>query len=120
MGRVSPGAAAALRDFVALAGDEGGGLYFDRFFTAGLENCPIPFASRYPGLATWRGVGPLKTALRSLADDHSDLPTLLASRSTSLVRFAARLLFHPCRNVLTTDLDWPPWSAILAAEAARA
>jgi selenocysteine lyase/cysteine desulfurase len=120
LGRVSPGAAAALRDFVALAGDEGGGLYFDRFLAGGLTNCPAPFAARYPGLATWHGVGQLKTALRSLADDAADLPTVLASRSASLVRFAARLLFHPCRNILTTDLDWPPWSAILAGEAARA
>jgi selenocysteine lyase/cysteine desulfurase len=120
MGRVSPGAAAALRDFVALAGDEGAGLYFDRFLVGGLTNCPTSFAGRYPGLADWRGVGPLKTALRSLADDNADLPTLFASRSTPLVRFAARLLFHPCRNVLATDLDWPPWSAILATEAVRA
>src|SRR5262249_54847682 len=119
LGRCSPGAAAALRDFVAMAGDEGAGLYFDRFLTAGLVNCPPPFAAPYPGLAPWAGVGPLHTALRSLADD-ADLPTLIASRSTQLVRFAARLLFHPCRNVLTTDLDWPPWSAILASEAARA
>lgn len=120
LGLVSPGAAAALRDFVALAGDEGGGLYFDRFLAGGLASCPPDFAARYPGLAGWRGVGPLKAALRSLADDQTHLPTLLASRSLSLVRFAARLLFHPCRNVLTTDLDWPPWAAVIAAEAARA
>jgi selenocysteine lyase/cysteine desulfurase len=120
LGRVSPGAAAALRDFVALASDEGAGLYFDRFLPGGLTNCPAAFASRYPGLASWRGVRALKASLRSLADGETELPTLTASRSAALVRFAARLLWHPCRNVLTTDLDWPPWSAIIAAEARRA
>jgi len=33
--------------------------------------------------------------------------------------FAARLLFHPCRNVLVTDLGWPPYQAILENEARR-
>jgi hypothetical protein len=50
----------------------------------------------------------------------ADAPVLLASRSASLMRFAARLLFHPCRNVLATDLDWPAYRAVLAAEAAAA
>src|SRR5690349_14492821 len=101
---MSPGAAAAHRDFVALAGDEGGGLYFDRFLAGGLAACPAPFAARYPGLATWRGVGDLKADLRSLTACPAGLPVLLASRSAALIKFAARLLFHPCRNVLTTDL----------------
>lgn len=117
LGRMSPGAAAAHRDFVALAGDEGGGLYFDRFLADGFQHCPDSFPTRYPGLANWRGVGGLKAGLRGLAGCAPDSPLLLASRSTALMRFAARLLFHPCRNVLTTDLDWPPYQAILAAEA---
>ena len=119
LGRMSPGAAYALRDFVALAGDEGGRLYFDRFLKGGLTACPDSFAARYPGLAAWRGIGGLKADLRSLADGRPDLPVLVASRSASLVRLAARLLFHPCRNVLTTDLDWPVYSATLVAEAKR-
>ena len=120
LGRMSSGAAAALRGFVALAGDEGGGLYFDRFLGDGLAACPDPFADRYPGLTCWRGIGGLKADLRSLADQHSDFPVLLASRSASLVKLAARLLFHPCRNVMATDLDWPVYAAALAVEARRA
>ncbi|WP_410972008.1 hypothetical protein, partial [Salmonella sp. SAL4445] len=68
LGRMSPGAASAHRDFVALAGDEGGGLYFDRFLTEGLAACPTPFATRYPGLAGWQGIAGLKANLRSLAE----------------------------------------------------
>ena len=118
LGRMSPGAAAAHRDFVALAGDEGGGLYFDRFLANGFRDCPGSFPTRYPGLASWHGVGGLKADLRELAGCAPDSPLLLASRSTALMRFAARLLYHPCRNVLTTDLDWPPYKAVLTAEAA--
>jgi hypothetical protein len=120
LGRMSPGAAVAHRDFVALAGDEGGGLYFDRFLTGGLATCPAPFAGRYPGLAGWRGVRGLKEDLRCLAACPEALPILLAGRSAGLIKFAARLLFHPCRNVLTTDLDWPAYAAVLSAEARRA
>jgi selenocysteine lyase/cysteine desulfurase len=117
LGRMSPGAAAAHRDFVTLAGDEGGGLYFDRFLSGGLKSCPDSFQSRYSGLADWEGVGRLKADLRSLAGGHHNLPVLLATRSITLLRFAVRLLFHPCRNVLATDLDWPPYAAELSREA---
>jgi selenocysteine lyase/cysteine desulfurase len=119
LGRMSPGAVAAHRDFVTLAGDEGGGLYFDRFLSGGLQSCPSSFQSLYPGLAEWEGVGRLKSDLRSLAGGHHDLPVLLATRSIILLRFAVRFLFHPCRNVLSTDLDWPPYATELSREAER-
>lgn len=110
LGRMSP-ASAALRDFVTMAEDEGGGLYSDCFLANGFRDCPASFSSRYPNLAGWHGVGGLKAGLRSLVESHPDSPVLLASRSTALMRFAARILFHPCRNALTTDLDWPAYKA---------
>ena len=61
----------------------------------------------------------MKESLRTLAESRSDLPVLLAIRSAELMRLAARLLFHPCRNVLTTDLDWPSYNDILLAECQR-
>lgn len=120
LGRMSPGAAAAHRDFVTMAGDEGGGLYFDRFLSNGLRDCPASFSSRYRGLSGWRGVASLKTGLRALSGAAPESPLLLAARSTTLMRFAARFLYHPCRNVLTTDLDWPAYKTILSAAAAAA
>ena len=35
------------------------------------------------------------------------------------MRFAARLLFGPCRNVLITDLTWPAYRKILVRQARR-
>ncbi len=117
LGRMSPGAAAAHRDFVTLASDEGGGLYFDRFLANGFRNCPDRFSDRYPGLAGWRGVGRLKDDLRAVAGCDPTTPVLLASRCAALLRFAARFLYRPCRNILATDLDWPAYKAVLLAEA---
>ncbi|MBY0458459.1 MAG: hypothetical protein K2V38_14060 [Gemmataceae bacterium] len=120
LGRMSPGAAAAHRDFAALASDEGGGLYFDRFLAAGLPDCPAGFVDRYPGLSPWEGMGRLKAGLRAVAGCDPSTPVLLASRTASLLRFAARFLFRPCRNVFVTDLDWPAYRHVLIEEAVLA
>ena len=80
---------------------------------------PAAAQERYPGLAGWGGVSALKESLRVLAGSPADLPVLLANRSAQLMKLAARLLFHPCDNVLVTDVGWPPYHDVLAAEAAR-
>jgi hypothetical protein len=107
-------------DFVRLAGDEAGSAFFDRFLKDGSDAWDRSSRDLYPGLSSWKGVGPLKRSLRSLAGVPCDLPLLLANRSAQLVKFAARLLFYPCRNVLVTDLCWAPYREALAAEASRA
>lgn len=119
LGRMSVGARRAVHAFTDLVGEEGGSLYSDRFLRHGLAACPPSFGERYPGLAGWGGVGELKAALRSLAGIPPGLPVLLAHRSAELMRLAARLLFHPCRNVLVTDLGWPGYHDILADVARR-
>ncbi|MBX9578822.1 MAG: hypothetical protein K2X87_00805 [Gemmataceae bacterium] len=119
LGRASPGAARAQADAVRLAADEGGSAYFDRFLRRGLDALPPAVRDRYPGLAPWAGVGELKGALRRLAGHRPDLPVLLAARSAALMGFAARLLTRLCRNVLTTDLGWPPYHDQLVTTATR-
>ncbi len=120
LGRMSPGAQLAHRDFAALAGAEGASERFERFLRSGLEALPGRARQLYPGLAAWEGIGGLHRSLRALAGGRPDLPVLLANRSAQLMKFAARLLFHPCRNVLVTDLGWPPYHAILERECSRA
>lgn len=120
LGRISPAALRAHHDSVALAAAEGASVQFERFLTHGLAAGPREMADRYPGLATWAGVAELKQSLRNIVGHGPDLPVLLANRSAQLMRLAGRLLFHPCRNVLTTDLGWPPYHAALEAEARRA
>ncbi len=119
LGRMSPGARRAVHSFTDMIGEEGGSLYSEQFLRHGLSACPAPFQDRYSGLTSWSGVGELKSALRGLVGTPSELPVLLAHRSAVLMRLAARLLFHPCRNVLVTDLGWPGYHDILFDVARR-
>ena len=64
--------------FADLAGEEGASPTFDRFLRRGLHGLREGAAGRYPGLASWRGVGALKESLRSLAGARPALPVLLA------------------------------------------
>lgn len=120
LGRMSPRAQQAHLDFARLAGEEGGSLFFENFLRVGAGDWADETQASYPGLASWRGVGSLKESLRALAISSPGLPVLLANRSAQLMKLAARLLYRPCENVLVTDLGWPPYHDVLAAEAARA
>ncbi|MGH7193204.1 MAG: aminotransferase class V-fold PLP-dependent enzyme, partial [Candidatus Saccharimonadales bacterium] len=119
LGRMSRRARQAQVDFARLGSEEGGSTFFERFLREGSGAWPASARARYPGLICWQGVGSLKADLRTLAGSRPELPLLIVSRSSQLMRFAARLLFQRCRNVLTTDLGWPPYREILDREAAR-
>ena len=103
-----------------MAGEEGGSPFFERFLMEGSDGWSSSIRLCFPGLTCWRGIGPLKESLRTLAGGNPQLPMLLVSRSAELMKFAARLLFQPCRNVLVTDLGWPAYRSILESEARRA
>jgi hypothetical protein len=117
LGRMTPRAQQAHLDFARLAGEEGGSLYFERFLQGGMEAWPEGARGAYPGLCSWRGVAALKSSLRQLASSPPELPVLLAARSLQLMKLAACLLMQTCRNVLVSDVGWPPYHDVLAAEA---
>jgi hypothetical protein len=102
-----------------LASEEGGSAYFDRLLSQGISACPSWMGKQYPGLKDWRGISVLKSDLRTLFGVETELPVLLANRSIVLMEFAARLFFPQCRNVLTCDLGWPAYHAILEEVAVR-
>ena len=89
------------------------------FSSSAFTPSQLEVQARYPGLSGWRGIGGLKESLRLLAGSLPDLPVLLANRSAQLMKLAGRLLFQSCRNVLVTDIGWPPYHDILAAEGVR-
>lgn len=120
LGRMSLRAQQAHIDFARLACEEGGSKFFERFLREGTTAWPAAAKVRFPGLAGWQGIASLKANLRRLAGSSPDLPVLLVSRSSQLMKFAARFLFLTCRHVMATDLGWPPYREILDSEARRA
>lgn len=117
LGQMSPRACVAHVDFACMVAEEGGSKLFERFLRQGVDSCRASVQARFPGLMSWQGIGHLKANLRTLAGSKPDLPVLMVNRSTQLMKFAARLLFQQCRNVLATDLGWPPYQEILGHEA---
>ena len=120
MGQMTPSAQWALQDFVRVAGDEGCTLYFERFFKEGFSAWPASFQTRFPGLRSWGGIAELKKTLAGYVGLGPESRTLLAGRSTNLMKLAARLLFRGGLPVLVTDLAWPSYQRILKREACKA
>ena len=119
LGQMSPAAQRAQQDFACLAGEVGAAIQLEEFLRHGFEACDASLRCRLPGLCSWRGITELKQSLRQLAGFDDQLPLLLAARSAELMKFAAMLLCRPCRNILVTDLGWPPYQRILATECRR-
>ena len=74
---------------------------------------------RLSELCGWSGLAGLKDSLRLFVVGNGDTPVLIAGRSQSLMKLAARCLFQHCRHVLTTDLSWLPYQQLLEDEARR-
>ena len=112
LGQMSPSAFRASVDFARFACEHGCSLYFSELLIGGFSAWPAALRDRYPDLGDWHGVGSLAKRLRVLAQARADSHVVLASRSATLMQFAARLLIGPCRNVLLTDLTWPAYEHI--------
>lgn len=113
LGRMCPGARKAEQDFSKLASQLGSSLYWDRFLATGFDSLPTSLQARLPGLRPWGGVTALRNSLANLVTLPSCGSTFLAGQSGTLATLGGQLLFHRCKTVLATDLDWPPYLAIL-------
>lgn len=116
---MSPAARDTYLDFVRFTAEEPSSLYFEEFLQHGFAAWPASYRNRFRALEPWQGVAGLKRSLAQLIGQPRNCRVLLANRSAQLMKLAARLLFRRCRNVLTTDLNWPSYQSFLAAEAAR-
>ena len=117
LGLMSPSARAALVEFGQLVADDGSSLYFEDFFFSGQSYGRSPCNSS--ALACWNGVNGLRQDLLRVAGVTDEFQTLLAQRTSELMRLAAKLLCSTCRHVLTVDLAWPPFVRLLNEEARR-
>lgn len=120
LGRLTPMAEQASIDFARFAAEVGCPSYFECFLRDGEAALPVDVRNEFPALSLWQGIGSLKKRLRRLIGTSDELPVLLANRTAQLMKFAARVLFRPCRNVLTLDATWPTYREILESERRRA
>ena len=118
LGQACPEALQAQHDFNRLSADDPS-MYCERFFREGTRDWPDTLLDNYPAFESWEGIEPFKQQIARRFTAEISQNVFLASRSAQLVRVAARSLFRKCRNVLTSDLNWPHWQAIVAEEAAR-
>lgn len=114
-----PRAGEALYGAARLAAAEGLSSRFCELLQGGFSTLPAALRAKYRGLADWNGIGELRRTLARVLELRGEPLVLVASRSSQLMRLAARLLFLRCRRVLTTDLEWPGYAELLAREAWR-
>jgi selenocysteine lyase/cysteine desulfurase len=119
LGQTTSSAVQAQIDFTRLTAEQPSSLYTDRFLAEGIAAAPNFWAERFPGLSHWRGVEELKYAILTAAGAPGSHSVAVASRSTLLMRTAARSMYRRCRNVLVTDLSWPAYQSEIADAAAR-
>ena len=116
LGRMSTLACNASIDLARFATEHSCTLYFSQLLRDGFSSWPSALQEQYLGLSNWEGVFPFKDNLRRLAEANRNTEVLLTSRGASLMKFAARLLTGPCRNVFVTDTCWPAYKQILRRE----
>ncbi len=120
LGQTSPSALQAQIDFSRLTAEQPSSLYTDRFLADGIEVAPSSWRERFSGLRHWQGIDELKRAIKEVANAPASHEVAVASRSTVLMRLAARAMFRVCRNVLATDMSWPAYQDELASASVRA
>ena len=84
-----------------------------------MKAAPARWLDCYPGLQHWQGIHDLKAAVRRIAAAPATHGVALASRSSVLMRAAAKLMFRVCNKVLVTDCGWPTYQAEVEDAAAR-
>jgi hypothetical protein len=113
MGKISPTALAIQSDYLRFSAERGCSDAIRSLLLRGDKDWSPKLRRRYPVLAGWHGVGPLKSRLGQIAGAGRRSKVMLASRSHALMTLASYLLFGNCETVLTVDLAWPAYQEIL-------
>lgn len=117
LGLVSPSAKRALIAAMEFNQVFGAGAYFDELLMSGTGS--IARANEFEGLDTWPGIEAFAVDIRETLFGSNQGDLVFASKTSSLMSLAAKLLFGRCSRVLVTDLNWQPYDAVLQAEASK-
>lgn len=116
LGQVSPSAKRALTGALEFNQAFGAGAYFDELFISGAQS--FKKASEFGGLELWPGIDSFSTSVKEKFFGSASGQIVFASRTTSLMGIAAKLLLARSSKVLVTDLNWHPFTEILNSSAA--
>jgi hypothetical protein len=119
LGRMCRSACSAERDFTKLASQLGSSLYWERFLVEGFNSLPDSLRRRCSALSCWDGLASFQQGLADFVSLPSNGAVLFAGQSRTLMTLAAECLFQRCQRVFATDLEWPPYLAILKLAAVR-
>jgi hypothetical protein len=119
LGRMCRSACSAEQDFTKLARQLGSSLYWERFLVEGFDSLPDSLRGRCSGLSCWTGLANFQQGLADFVSLPTDGAVLFAGQSRTLMTLAAECLFQRCQRVFATDLEWPPYLAILKSAAVR-
>ena len=111
LGLVSPSAKQTLIAALEFNQAFGAGAYFDKLLNLGAES--VPRASGFDGLEHWSGIESFSDGIKETFFGSNQGDLVFASKTSSLMSLAAKLLFGRCSRVLVTDLNWQPYDAIL-------
>ena len=106
-------------DYLRFSAERGCSEAISHLLVRGGGAWPSRLRRKYPVLATWRGVAPLKQRLRQIVGADDESRVMLAGRSHVLMMLASYLLFRNCETALTVDLAWRPYQEILEQVAGR-
>ncbi len=113
LGKIANGAQRALTDVLRFNKAYGASTYFDDLLFGGHQQLKSP--NDFRGLRSWNGIENLRTDFKHLVFGKETGEAVFASRSSSLMALASKMVFSRCRNVLVTDLNWQPYVDILTA-----
>ena len=111
LGLVSPSAKQTLIAALEFNQAFGAGAYFDKLLNLGAGS--VPRASEFDGLEHWSGIESFSDGIKETFFGANQGDLVFASKTSSLMSLAAKLLFGRCSRVLVTDLNWQPYDAIL-------
>lgn len=115
---MSPNARSAARAYANLLAQDGCSSCFEEFFWHGSDTWSGRRHHTMPALSLWHGPDDLKKRL-ACQGGIPGAEVRLASRSQTLMQMALSILCDQCQTILTTDAEWPAYSRMLDAEAAR-
>ena len=113
LGQVSPSAKRAITGALEFNQALGASAYFDEVLFAGSDSLKI--ASQFDGMSLWPGIERFSEEIKETIFGTNVGDVVFASRTGSLMALASKMMFARCSNVLTTDLNWQPFTELFSA-----